>query len=332
MNRRSTRIAAWTALVMTLVAVLIAAGHTWRTSPGPVKTAEKPQIALVLGMRHGDYWKTVYLGAEAAARERGASVRFLGPDDEEDMKGQVEAIRQALADGADALVLAPNDDAALAEAVDQASQQVPVITIDSRVKSAKVKSHIGTDNYAAGTKAAGALLDLLGPGPKRIGVVGFVQGTLKADQRERGLLDGLAGRADIQVAERVYSFSDQQLAAELTRRMLEKHGPLDGLVALNSIASVGAAETLLKAGLTGKVKLVAFDSTTRELELLQEGTIQATVVQNPFGMGYLGVMHALDVLSGGKAPSASMDTGSKVIRQDTMFSYENQKLLFPLLK
>lgn len=320
------------ATALVLVLLVIAAGSSLNRAPKVTPDAEKPRVALVLGMRHGDYWKTVYLGAEAAARERGANVSFLGPDDEEDMKGQVEAIRQALADGADALVLAPNDDAALAEAVEQAAQTVPVITIDSKVKSGKVKSHIGTDNYAAGTQAAGALLELLGDGPKRIGIVGFVQGTLKADQRERGLLDGLRGRGDIQVADKTYSFSDQQLASELTQQMLAKHGRLDGIVAMNSIASVGAAEALVKAGLAGSVKLVAFDSTVRELELLQEGTIQATVVQNPFGMGYLGVQHAMDVLKTGKAPAASVDTGSKVIRQDNMFSYENQKLLFPLLQ
>jgi ribose transport system substrate-binding protein len=330
MAGRSYRIVGWTAVVMGLLA-LVVVSSSWNRSPGLKISTEKPKIALVLGMRHGDYWKTVYLGAEAAARERGASVSFLAPDDEEDMKGQVEAIRQALADGTDALVLAPNDDAALAEAVEMAAQSVPVITIDSKVKSAKVKSHIGTDNYSAGAKAAQEMARLLGKGPKQIGIIGFVQGTLKADQREMGFLDGLKNLPDIQVVDKAYSFSDQQLATQLTLQMLQKHGSLDGLVALNSISSAGAAEGLLQAGVAGSVKLVAFDSTVRELELLQEGTIQATVVQNPFGMGYLGVQYALDAIGKLKLP-ASVDTGSKVIRPDNMFSNENQKLLFPLLQ
>lgn len=327
---KSYRIIGWTLLFMALV-LLVIAGSGLRHAPEKSSPANTPRIAMVLGMRHGDYWKTVYLGAQAAARERGASVSFLGPDYEEDMKGQVDEVRQALADGTDALVLAPDDDAALAEVVEEAARLVPVVTIDTQVKSSKVKSHIGTDNYAAGVKAAQEMIRLLGKGPKRIGIIGFEQGTLKADQRELGFLNTIKEQPDIEVVDKLYSFSDQHLASELTNRMLEQHGVLDGLVTLNSTSSVGVADELLKLGLAGTVKLVAFDSTGRELELLQQGTIQATVVQNPFGMGYLAVMHALDELAG-KHPPATVDTGSKVVRTDDMFSNENQKLLFPLLQ
>lgn len=314
-----------------LIMLLLICLQLWNRAPLQREHGEKPRIALVLGMRHGDYWKTVYTGAEAAARELGATLSFLAPDDEEDVKGQVDALNQALADGADALVLASNDDVVLVDAVERAARQLPVIAIDSRVKSSKVKSYIGTDNYSAGLKAAEEMVRQLGGKRARIGIIGYVQGTQKADQRERGFLDGVAKHPEIEVAAKAYCFSDQQLAVRLTRDMLREHGRLDGLVALNSIASLGAADALEQMGLHWDVKLVAFDSTVQELELLQRGIIQATVVQNPFAMGYLGVQHAMGALSGHKLP-ATVDTGSTVIRLDNMFSAENQKLLFPLLK
>jgi ribose transport system substrate-binding protein len=292
---------------------------------------EKPRITLVLGMRHGDYWKTVYTGAEAAARESGTTLRFLAPDDEEDLKAQAELVGQALADGTDALVLAPNDDNALEETVRKALEQVPVITIDSPVSTAKVLSHIGTDNYEAGIQAAEEMIRLLDGRPARIGLIGFVQGTPKADLRERGILDELKTHPEIRVVATVYCYSDQQLAEELTRSMIKEYGRLDGIMALNSIASLGAGEALQDMNLHNEVKLVAFDSTTQELEMLQAGVIRSTVVQNPFAMGYLGVRHAVEALKGQQVPS-SVDTGSKAVRPDDMFTLENQKLLFPLLR
>ncbi|MDF2922713.1 MAG: putative transporter substrate binding protein [Paenibacillaceae bacterium] len=298
---------------------------------GTPEESRKLQITLVLGMRHGDYWKTVYTGAEAAAREYGVNLSFLAPDDEEDVEVQARLVRQALADGADALVLAPNDDTVLADAVKAARAAVPVITIDSGVDLVEVDSHIGTDNYQAGIQAAEEMIRLLEGKPARIGLMGFIQGTPKADLREQGIVETLKRHPEIQLAGKAYCYSEPGLAEELTVSMLNNLGPLDGMIALNSTASVGVAQVLEQEGMGKQVKLVAFDNTMQELELLQAGIIHAAVVQNPFGMGYLGVSHAVRAVNGGKIP-ANVDTGSRVVRSKDMFSPGNQKMLFPLLK
>jgi ribose transport system substrate-binding protein len=65
--------------------------------------------------------------------------------------------------------------------------------------------------------------------------------------------------------------------------------------------------------------------------LLEEGVIQAIVVQKPFNMGYLGVKTSIHLLNKVKI-SPRMDTGSEIITQDNMYTYENQKLLFPFVE
>lgn len=319
------------AAIAVVFAVVLVASLLQGERRAPKHQPDNFKITLVLGMRHGDYWKTVFTGADAAARELGVSVSFLAPDDERDAKGQADLVSQALADGADALIVAPNDDTSLTAVIKEAQQRVPVITIDLAVHSLKVNSHIGTDNYQSGIQAAEEMIRLLNGKPARIGLLGFVQGTPKADLRENGILEKLKSHPEIQLMGKAYCYSDQQLAEELTLRMLNTLGPLDGMIALNSTAAVGAAEVLNREGLARQVKLVAFDSTTQELELLQAGTIRSTVIQNPFGMGYLGVRYAVDALRGQKVP-VTVDTGSTVVRTEDMFTPANQKLLFPLLK
>ncbi|MNM69360.1 hypothetical protein D3C81_809530 [compost metagenome] len=67
------------------------------------------------------------------------------------------------------------------------------------------------------------------------------------------------------------------------------------------------------------------------LEKLQEGTVQAMVVQNPYSNGYLAVASAVQ-LAEGKSISERFDTGTKLIDLDNMLWPDNQKLLFPFIK
>ncbi|MED4605491.1 substrate-binding domain-containing protein, partial [Paenibacillus validus] len=114
--------------------------------------------------------------------------------------------------------------------------------------------------------------------------------------------------------------------------LVQSAEPVDGIVALHAVSSIGVAEEIERLGLQGKVKVVTFDSTLEDIEYLQEGVIQATIIQNPFSMGYLGVKYAVDLLGGSKKVPARYDTGTTVIDQNNMFWSDNQKLLFPFVK
>ncbi|WP_419872476.1 hypothetical protein [Candidatus Pristimantibacillus sp. PTI5] len=65
-----------------------------------------------------------------------------------------------------------------------------------------------------------------------------------------------------------------------------------------------------------------------EISYLEEGVLQATIVQKPFNMGYLAVKAALDV-SAGKKVLPMIDTGSEAITKQNMYAGDKQKLLFP---
>ena len=123
----------------------------------------------------------------------------------------------------------------------------------------------------------------------QIAIVSFKQGERNTELREQGLLDEISKYPDVQVIDKVYSLTDRELAAQLTHNVMDKHPELDGIVALNEISSIGVASAVQSRNLQEKVKIITFDSTSEELELLQEGIIQATIIQNPFSIGYLGV-------------------------------------------
>jgi ribose transport system substrate-binding protein len=66
------------------------------------------------------------------------------------------------------------------------------------------------------------------------------------------------------------------------------------------------------------------------VKFLQDGTIVALVVQDPFRMGYDGVKIALAASKGEQVP-ASVDTGATVITKANMNSARSQELLNPMI-
>ena len=79
----------------------------------------------------------------------------------------------------------------------------------------------------------------------------------------------------------------------------------------------GAATALTQAGKLGKVKIVGFDASPKQVQDLKQGLVQALVAQEPATIGKDGVDQALDALTG-KPTTKKIGTGFKVITQDNL--------------
>ena len=107
-----------------------------------------------------EFWKSVFAGANAAKSEYNVDLTVLGPETEEDYEAQNEYIRQAIRDGADAIVFSAISYTKNAQAInDAASAGIKVVVIDSDVNSDGVVARIGTDNVQAGRMCAKAALE-----------------------------------------------------------------------------------------------------------------------------------------------------------------------------
>ncbi len=286
------------------------------------------RVKVIVKKLDYDYWAVVRMGAEAAGREFDVDVDFDGPKNEDDIEDQIRMVEDAVKQNFDALVLAASDYVALAPVAEQARDAgMPVIIIDSNIKSDKINSFVGTDNVDAGRKLGESLLEKVGPDCDII-VMSFVKGAATADQRAEGFFAQIEGHDGIRVLDTLYCKSDENYAGELTRDAVERYPGLDAIVCLNAYGTVGVARAITRLGKAGSISIIGFDSTPQEVSYMEEGAIQSLVVQNPFNMGYLGVKYALDALDGETVPK-SVDTGSTLIDGENMYLPENQKLVFP---
>ena len=224
--------------------------------------------------------------------------------------GQINILDNVIAKNPPLIILAANDYVKLVDSVERAHEQgIPIITIDSGVDSDIPISFVATNNVDAGIKAGEEMKRLLdGRDRKKIAIVSHIRETATAIERERGVRQALS---DEDIIGTWYCEVKQDIAYEITLKLLE-NPELGGIVALNEVASLGVARAIRETGSKTDVLVVGFDNAVQELSDLEEGIIQATVVQRPYNMGYLSVKAAADYLKGNDIDPL-VDTGSVLI-------------------
>ena len=316
---RRSRLAA----VCVLISALLLGGC------GATAATEQHTVALVAKSTQTEFWLSVFAGAEAAATEYNLKLTITGPETEEDYEAQNRMVADAVAAGAEALVFSAIDYENNASAIDDAARAgVKIVAIDSSVASDMVSTYIGTDNYAAGRMAAQAALERV-EGELTVGIVNYDISSANGQEREHGAVDLLqeSGRAEVVAV--INTLAEAGQAKEDTEAMLDEHPEINVLLAFNEPTSVGAAEAVSALGLSESVFLVGFDSNVVTVDGLQEGSVDALVVQNPYAMGYLGVESAYKLLAGqGDSLDKTVDTSTQVVDRENIFTMDSQKALF----
>ena len=294
-----------------------------------MKDLEENQVRIVLitKMKYGDYWKMVKRGAESAAKEFNVELIFDAPNKENDIEDQIELLDYYISQKVDGIVLAASDYNLLVSKVNEAFEaKIPIILIDSNVNTDNYLKSFSTDNYNAGKKTGEEVIRFAGDNVK-VGIVSFVKGSENAIQREKGLRDYLLSYSNITILKTNYCMSSSYLAEEITEKYIYDD-KVDVVIGLNAIASIGMGNVVEK---DKSVIAIGFDTTLEEITHLDKGVINATIVQNPFGMGYLGVKYAFYGYKGNLKEYKDKDVliDTFVITKENMFLSENQKLVFP---
>lgn len=293
-------------------------------------------IAVIPKGSTHDYWKHVKMGADAAAAELGVKVDFEGPEKEDDKQSQINMVENMISKGVKGIVLAPLDDQALVHPVEDAVKAgIPVVIIDSGLKTDKILAMVSTDNYKGGQVDADEMIRLLN-GKGNIAVLRYEKGSASTDAREKGFEDEIKAKApNIKIVSDTTEAgatrdSAQKAAENMLAAFRKPDGSLnlDGIFCPNESSTFGMMKVLEENKWAGKVKFVGFDAAPELIDGLNKGEIDALVVQNPVKMGHDGVKTLVDYIKN-KTKAENQDTGATLVTKAKLSDPEVAKLVAP---
>ncbi|MCL2684210.1 MAG: substrate-binding domain-containing protein [Synergistaceae bacterium] len=278
-----------------------------------VASAANYKITLITMDQMDSHWLSVNQGADRAAKEAGnVDYMWSAPDVKDDAK-QIEMINNAVAGGANAILLAANGPDAVTEALKEAvAAGVKIIYVDSPANFPAAAAFT-TNNEAAGNTAGKELLSALeaaGVKEGNLGIVNVNAATQSTVDREKGFRAAFDG-TNFKILETQYGEGDVLKSKEIADSFITQG--VVGLFGANEGSSTGVGNAIQEAG--GKVLAVGFDKSDALQELIKGGFLLATMAQNPDVMGYAGMKAAIAVLEG---KPVTVDTGVSVLTKGNL--------------
>ena len=283
-------------------------------------------ISVIVRGKNSESWDSVKQGCDQAASEMNVELSFITLSEENNSVEQAALLNRELEGGADAAIIAAADSEKLVPAVEQTAAKIPVICIESPVDSSRISSYISADNYEMGAQLGREII-ASGNARKRIAVIESSWQCENVRERMDGLINALGPLGNEMIYWQVPDNSMQ--ASQMIAEQLEK-GKTDVVITLDVTALELAAQAI-SGSYTESVKLFGIGSTGRVASFIEQGTISATIVQNDFGIGYLGVKSAVDAIEARPVASA-FEVEHRLINIKNMYDTENQRLLFPFIR
>lgn len=288
-------------------------------SQGP---AELWEVSVIFRDADSTAMSAARQGMEQAAVDMDVELRLLNLSADGQADEQREILEREVENGADGVLLIPADRDALASAVKEAS--VPVVTMETDMAADGAAGYVSVDNTALGEALGtmtlngapeGSAVILVNTAPKATGISDRVEAAAR-------VLEGAQRRVYI-------CCPGQEGELEEALEATVEKWSASAVVAFDTSALEHAARTL--AQLEEAPLLYGAGSSAAIAAYLEQGTITAVAARNEFAAGYLAVEMLVNAINGTAGPRAQLLEFS-VVRKETMYEPEHEKLLFPVTR
>ena len=255
------------------------------------------------------------------AEERGIDLRFS--DAQQRQENQIAAIRSFVAQGVDAILLAPVVATGWDSVLEEASEaEIPVVLLDRQVDSSDdlYLTAVGSDLVHEGEVAGNWLAETVGDEPCRVVELEGTTGSSPAIDRASGFRNAIEGHEGIEIVRSQTGDFTRSGGKEVMESFIQAEGgggDICALYAHNDDMAIGAIQAIKEAGLNPgeDILIVSIDAVPDIFKAMAEGDANATVELTPNMAG-----PAFDALeaywSDGTEPPKFIQTDSELYTQD----------------
>jgi len=270
---------------------LMPAGFAW---------AAEVKIAVFTKNLTNPAYEAARRGVDLVAAESGATTVHFVPQDPDNVEQQKALVEAALAEKPDIVIFVPVDDKAMVpDAKKFADAGIPVVSFINRLEGEFV-AHVGSDDVAVGYNGAEALFEGLGGTGTVLAIEGNPAAPTSRD-RVAGMHNAVGEFPGIKLLEVVRGMYQEDPAYQVTAAALQKYPEIDGIWAANDVMVYGALKALREANRSAK--LVGANGLDKAIQLIEGGTMLATVEFSAFKIACTAARAGLKHLAGEAVPA-----------------------------
>lgn len=309
---------AWLQLVLPLIGLSVL---FWLLAFAPgEKHHQPPLLEMSVILRDGDgAVSTMRKGMEQAAQDLNVELRFLIPAEDNSAVQQAQLLEREVAGAAPAVLLIPADRETLGDAVSAAAGKTTLVTVETDMTAWGAAASITMDHQELGAALGAAALNGVPEG----GTV-LLLDSLPGDNGIRERMEAAKAVLEREGRQaRVYKWDPDTTSLPDILRIERPRA----IIAFEAAALADVAE--LSRGEDAFPLLYGCGSTASIAAALEKGRVTAITAVNVFSAGYLAV-EAAAALARHEDWTAAAPVAFSIVRQETMYDSDNQKLLFPV--
>lgn len=306
-------------------------------SLGLTACADNPNDGITIGLitkqEENSYWVTMREVAESTASDEGVELLTATGESDVDVASQRAAFEDMINQGADGILIAPNNSTELNDLISDArADGVVVITLDTPVEPQDTAdAYFGTDNYRAGVligQYATSRAADLGLAPE-VAMLNLAPGISSGEERAEGFLEGFGIGVD-EVTASADSQGDREMAADAMASILAETPEVNVIYTVNEEAALGALDAIEDQGVDpSELVLVTIDGSCAAMrDGVRPGVIDATAMQFPENMAREGILAIIDAAHGASAPSGFLDTGLQLVSDHPASGVDSRNVEF----
>ena len=274
------------------------------------------RISVIVQKSDDNQWTAFQYGLKMAAEDQGVELFVVGTGDELTVEEQKNLMEQEISKGVDGIILQPILGKDSGKMLEKIEKKVPVMLIEHSVPEKEDSFPIIQPNHYAMGMALGEelLKDYNGNiKGKTFGFTAENMGSLATTERILGFTNALEGRG----GEIIWQDSKD----------LQQQPKVDFVIALDDSSLVSAGEAAAANNLHGSL-VYGIGKSTEAVYYLDTGIAVCLVVPDEFNMGYQSLAEMSKKIKRSLYKMKGDTVSYTVLRQDNLFSKENQELLF----
>ncbi|SHJ85060.1 simple sugar transport system substrate-binding protein [Aureimonas altamirensis DSM 21988] len=268
------------------------------------------------------------------AEKRGIDLKFA--DAQQKQENQIKAVRGFIAQGVDAILIAPVVATGWDQVLEEAKEaEIPVVLLDRQIDAPDdlYLTAVTSDQVFEGKVAGEWLVKDVGDTECKVVELQGTTGSSPAINRKKGFEEAIAGHDNIQIVRSQTGDFTRAKGKEVMESFIKAEGggkDICAVYAHNDDMVVGAIQAIKEAGLKPgtDIKVVSIDAVPDIFRAMADGEANATVELTPnmAGPAFEAISAYLD---NGTAPPKWIQTESKLYtaQDDPMAVYEAKKNL-----